>query len=233
MENENPQTLSLNQSLSLIIERERHNDWLWFVSPEGLRLLHLRFEENNDRNSQYQLMFKRCPELKKFYPQIRNWFAEKNLSWKDISINKQVFMVTALPPNLSQIEELVLSAQADIFDVPKTFIGTPNPDLSIKLSGIRAPITGMLFGFVIVICLISYVLYQLVKIPSLGLPSIRAMKWEEVFMIAAIPIGVFGMRLSGYQPGGSDSTQSKRKDFKLILKRSALFLLVLLGFCTY
>ena len=225
--------LTLSESINLLKERQTHNDWLLFISPEGLKYLHLRYDEYADPSKPFKLMFKRSPEFKKYYEQIRNWFEDNKLVWKDITVDHKKYMATELSPDLQMIEQLILSVQNDLFKVSKTRISSPDSDLSIKLQGIKAPFIGLFCAFMMVICLVAYVLYQIVNLPNLGNPSLKALAWEEVFMIVAVPLGLYGLRLSGYMAGGYNKKTPKWKNPKIIFGRLFIIAMIFLGFCTY
>ena len=233
MSEEESSKLTLRESITLLAERQKHNDWLLFVSPEGLRYLNLRYDEHRDTQNPFQLMFKRSPELKKYYPQIRNWFAENNLAWKDMTVDREKYMTTKLPSDTQLLEKLVLSAQNDIFNVAKTYISSRDSSLSIKLSGIKAPFLGLFCAFAIMICLVAYVLYQVSNLRNLGSLSLAAFTREEAFLVIVIPLGFLGLRFSGYIPTHTKKEKSNWKKPKVVFSRLLLLALVLLGFCTY
>lgn len=227
---------TITDSVSLLVERQKNEDWIFFVSPEGLRYLHLRYSEFGNSEKPFSLMFKRCPELKNYYPKIREWFAENDLTWKDKVVNGKKYMAAELEISVERITDLIISAQNEIFNISKSNITSRDSSLSMKLSGIKAPFIGLFCAFGIMICLISFLLYQVLHFPSISNPSLKALKWEEAFAIIAIPICYYGFYISGYRTGRNSDDKQKRsnwKNLKLIVKRLLMLALLSLAFFTY
>ena len=179
---------SLPEAIELLLERRRHGDQIYLNSPAGLRFLHLRFEQANGEGGQFFLMFKRCPEIKPFYPKIRDWFAGHSLDWKDKTVDGKRYMAAELSLNAADAETLIQSAKTDIFGVVIANISSADAGLSMKIMGFKHPYICMGGMFISLVCMAMYLFYQVFNFKTISMPSLSGMKSEEWLLVGAILI---------------------------------------------
>lgn len=173
----------IHRALRTLIDRNKPGERLVLRSENGLPLLYLGTDKR-DRPNSFRLMFKRCPEIKPYYPKIRQWLKEQDLEWTDKTFGKTRYLSVSLNPELFIIKRLVLDIEEKVFEFSATSAKSVVPDrLSLALSGYRF-IVGQYYAgagaFISIACLPIYELY---RIPYLGAPSWEAVDWTEIFLV--------------------------------------------------
>jgi len=219
----------IRKGIELILTRKKEDEILFLHSGEGLKLFHLRYAPSQERTHIIWLMFKRTPEIKPYYPAIKTWCASKGLSWKDKTHHDERYISIALDTDIDETTEIINSANEAIFKVKTIYAGSKSTDLSFAIKDLRHPYLFAFFGLTFVVSIGLLPLYELFRLPFLGKPSLRALDWPELFLLAGLLICICSIRyLKGKRKG--EKTHTKKKE---IFARLALALVVACAFFTY
>ena len=105
----------VRKAIALLLTRKNQDEIIYFRSPEGLKLMYLRYEMVEKTNPKVCFMFKRSPELKPYYKAIREWCEDSAFQWKEKTLNGDRFMEIALTPYLDEVSKIILEIKQSIF----------------------------------------------------------------------------------------------------------------------
>ena len=87
---------TLADSVALLISRRPEDERFTYRSEGGLEFMKLRYVSRGTYEDPFQLLFKRCPELKPYCAKIRSWLKDEKIDWQDIVINGDKFICAKL-----------------------------------------------------------------------------------------------------------------------------------------
>lgn len=219
----------IRKAIALLLTRKKPEETIYISSPEGLRLMHLRYEIDEKTVHKVCLMFKRSPELKPYYKAIKSWCEDNKFQWKAKVFNHNRYMEIPLNPYLDEITKTIFDAKQTIFNVKKISVGTSSPDLSLSIQGLQHPYLIVFFGIGGAASVALLPIYEIFRLPYFGAPSLNALDWPEIFLMSWLAIGLVTIRRLN-----RDKTRKKPKKPKtFILVWTALSLIAGLTFFTH
>jgi hypothetical protein len=207
---------TLADSVALLISRRPEDERFTYRSEGGLEFMQLRYVSRGTYEDPFQLLFKRCPELKPYCAKIRSWLKDEKIDWQDIVINGDKFICAKLNASENEVIEKLERIQQEVFGFENIKIQTPNPRLSIALHGNRHPLIGVVAGFSFVISIVALGLYDLYKLPTFCKPSILNLEWVEVFLVITFFTSLAAVRYC------MNSSLKKRREKKFSFKQVSM-----------
>jgi len=224
----NTSVKNVRKAIALLLTRKEPDEVIYIRSPEGLKLMHFRYEIDDTTVHKICLMFKRSPELKPYYAAIKSWCEENELQCKRKVFNKERYLEVSLRPYLDDITNTVFDAKQTIFKVKTISVGTHSTKLGFALQDLNHPYLFAFFGIGAGVSVALLPIYELFRLPYLRPPALNALDWPEIFLMSWFIIGILFIKRLNQKT--SNGTPKKRKSS--IFARTTLLLIAALTFFT-